>query len=400
MRKFLLVMLSGLVWALPVGAVSLADFSGAFQVEAGEPAPYYAVSVPLAVYAGAHKPKLEDLRFFNSEHVMLPHAVYRRFMDPAYEEPVERLSALKPLNVKGGVLLDLRELGRSPVRFEVKWQSPAAITALETSNDARTWQRLAAAPELARQSFSSGGLTCLVVPAITSRYVRLVTDGQVSAVRAALPANLSADADPQRLWMEFEAKPAKGGQYYLDGRGFMPFDRLKLKLVDGRSAHVRLYARNRVSEPWQLLSDDTFYRYRFKGEIVTKDTVLLRPAARRFFKLETDRPFWQGAALAAGWTPDRLIFVAKGTAPYILAYGSDKVERFDPRNEPALKNLAYPATELVKEAKVGKPVGTSNRVLLIAGFLLVLALVAAAIWVVLRKPDEEPPILNSRVDDE
>jgi hypothetical protein len=200
--------------------------------------------------------------------------------------------------------------------------------------------------------------------------------------------------------MELEAERGAGGAWYLDGRGFMPFDRFKLKLQDGSSAHVKLYGRNKVSEPWQLLSDDSFYRYRFGSDNVVKDTILLRPAARRFLKLETERPFWQGAALAAGWTPDRLIFVARGSGPYVLAFGSDKVERFDPKNEPALKNLAYPATDLVKEATVGRPVGTRSRILLSVGFLLVMVLVGVAVWAKTRRgADEADEILGARIDE-
>ena len=400
MRRLLMVLVSVLGLVLPAAATSLSDFSKAYKIETTGSSAYYAVSVPISIYAGVHKTKLEDLRFFSSDRVMLPHAVFRRFIDPAYEEPVETMAAINFSVKPEGLVLDLSGIGRAPGRVDIKWQQPAAISAVEISQDGKKWQTLLDGAQTAQVSLIAGELTRLVVPTITSRYVRLKTSGKAAQLSAALPANLAADADPQRMWLNLNAHRAGTGEYLLDGGGFMPFDRFKLKLADGRRAHVKLYARNNSTEAWQLLTDDTFYRYRFGSEVVAKDTVLLKPAARRYLKIVTDQPFWQGSALAAGWMPDRMVFVAQGKPPYIVAFGSDKVEKLDPRTQPQLMNLTNPESDKIGVATVGKAVGTGSRMFLILAFLLVMALVAVCVWVVLRRPEDDSPEQPAQAQDD
>lgn len=401
MRRVLIVLVSVLGLVMPVGATSLSDFSKAYQVETTGKAAYYALSVPAVVYAGVHKTKLEDLRFFSSDRIMLPHAVFRRYIDPSYEEPIETLRSLKFTSSSEGVLLDLAQIGRAPGRIDLKWQKPAALKALEISRDKKKWQVLLNETAITGQSFSNGGYSCLAVPTITSRYVRLVTAGKVVELRVALPANLALEADPQRSWLNLRSAAAgPAGEHLFDSGGFMPFDRFKFKLSNGQRAHIKLYARNSQGEAWQLLADDIFYRFRLGSEYVAKDTVLLKPEARRFLRLVVDRPADKQLALSAGWMPDRMVFVAQGKPPYILGFGSDKVEKLDPVSYPQLLKLTSPEAKMIGVAKLGKPVGTGARLFIIFAFLLVMALVATSIWIMLRKPENDAPQETQQAEDD
>lgn len=341
--------------------------------------------LPVAAYARTQQASLADLRVVDARGDNVPFALLapradeaqrsERFSDaalfplpprPAGSEawpmPLEltvegerisvkrRPGAAAPATTPPGWVIDLGDPARRapdappPQALELQWSGPAEFSVgyrLEHSTDLRQWSPAGGGQILALAS-PGGALTQprAALPPGALRFVRLVWSDAASAptltgVRSVAveqravvldePTGLSlpASAEPAARTAQ-DAPPPRSLHYDLGA--VLPLVQLELRLAPGTQiAPVRLYARERVEQPWQPLAGAVFYRIERDGELRRSPPLALNARAR-FVRVVPDE---RAGALDAAQTAllvraqlSSLVFAAQGQPPFALLAGS------------------------------------------------------------------------------
>jgi hypothetical protein len=333
---------------------------------------FYQVEVPRAVYEGVVRADLSDVRVFNAAGEVVPHALRPRVMaSKAAAAPVN--AALFPLrtDAPAGIEgLDLRVAqsgGRSVVSLRTRDGKPAGGTklagyvadasdidaplravllelpanadnvmtrvTLEASDDLAHWTTLASGASVLRLAAGGERLEQLRIefPARKAKYLRLTWPGRGAALElaglAVEPGETVVEAP--RQWHEAPATAVKDkpGEFAFDLGGQLPIDRLRVALPQANTVAVmELSARAQPVDPWRPVTTATVYRLNREGEELKSPDIAIGGTADRYWRVKID-PRGGGIGsgqpvLAAGWVPHRLVFAARGEAPFQLAYGS------------------------------------------------------------------------------
>ncbi len=105
------------------------------------------------------------------------------------------------------------------------------------------------------------------------------------------------------------------------------FDRLRVDLPQLNSlVRLQILSRAKNDEPWRLQTRATAYRLRRNETEVRSPEIMLTNMGERYWLLRVDQiggGVGDGVPiLQIGWLPQKLVFAARGTGPFQLAYGS------------------------------------------------------------------------------
>jgi hypothetical protein len=181
--------------------------------------------------------------------------------------------------------------------------------------------------------------------------------------------------DAPRQWREAagSADGAHPGDYLFDIGGNFPVDRVTLVLPDANTVvPAQVYAaavdgqdRAGAQDAFFFVGSTVFYRLREEGSETVNPPLAIGLAPRRRFKVHVDaQAVVLGAkppTLSVGWRPRSIVFVARGSGPFTLAYGSPQatpvalpiptlVPGFDRRTSPATFGVAAPGEALAPPA--------------------------------------------------
>lgn len=346
------------------------DFARGLRLDTAEGEAVQVVVLPPEVYQTATRDDLGDLRVFNGNGEEVPHALYRSGVPrPGYPEPVSLplfpvrgpedapASALtvQVRRSEDGTLIEMRERRRqeqsATVRAYVLDASAldAPIQRLQviradttrnfiadvevaTSSDLQAWQPWGRAT-LARMQYEGESLVQdhIAVPKRQPRYVRLSWSSRepmppIDRVEAVL----DAEAEPGRRWMPLVPTRSTSSVYLFDQRGVLPVDRLNVVLPQPNTlARVTLSSADQRDGPWRTRYDGLVYRLRIERRELSTPPLLVPRTTDRFWRMDVDPAgggLGQGTpTLRLGWTPERLLFVARGPSPFLLAVGSASV---------------------------------------------------------------------------
>ena len=352
-----------------------ADFAYGVPLEADGKDALYEITLPAAVYRGVVRSDLADVRVFNGAGEVVPHALRpRRMTDTETVKPVAL--TLFPLKAEVGTgvdaisirvrrgpggkssvdvtsagaragsekrvvgyLVDLTTLDSALRAIELDWQVQADGFAgkirIDASDDLGSWSTLVSAAPLVSLEVAGQRLQQkrVELPQRKVKYLRLSWASQGTG--AAAPALTSARGEPvgktveaPREWMQAEsAKGEKPGEYLFDLRGRQPVDRMRLHLPEVNTvAQVELLARDKSEAPWRPVARGVAYRLRRDGNEITSPELQTGFTTDRYWLLRVDQRgggIGAGAPkLEAGWVPHSLVFAARGTPPFQLAYGN------------------------------------------------------------------------------
>jgi hypothetical protein len=333
---------------------------------------FYQVEVPRAVYEGVVRADLGDLRVFNAAGEVVPHALRSR-VTSGKASPAPAKAALFPLrtDAPAGIEgLDLRveqAAGRTVVNLRTRDGKPAGGTTLvgyladasvvdaplcaavlelpasagdvtarvrlEASDDLQRWTTLAPGASVLRLAAGGERLEQLRIefPARKAKYLRLTWPGRPAPLELAGLAVEPGETvvEVPRQWHELPAVPLKDkpGEFEFDLGAQLPVDRLRIALPQTNTvAVIEALARAKPADPWRPVTRATVYRLNREGEELKSPDVTIGATADRYWLVKVD-PRGGGIGggqplLGAGWVPDRLVFAARGEAPFQLAYGS------------------------------------------------------------------------------
>lgn len=401
----------------PLRPESFAQRSG---IKLGGAGPYYQVALPLAVYAGARRADLGDLRVFNGQGEALPHALLRNAAQQAETKRSELAAPFFPLLLpasaaEGDVSVTVRQ-GTDGTLVAVQRSAPEArsgtlvrgvvvdasqlpggirslrlVTApslvplhryvIESSPDLQRWRLLKRDAQLVHLEHRGHRIDQDAVEwdSPADRYLRLLwaDPGQapeISAVRLGVVE--TTYRQPLRIWSaDIAPASVQGGIYDYAWAGQLPLDKLRINLpqvntlaplaiqrqVTRLSRH-----RQRAESHWETLSRTVAYRLQSPQGEVRSDDIALHAGVENRLRLALDA---QGGAIGSeppklqiGFVPHVLVFLARGEGPFVLAWGASGLEPADlpvATLIPGYDGLGSLSAAPASLAALGSPAGAS-----------------------------------------
>jgi hypothetical protein len=380
--KYLLLLTALLVLpSVAAATVQPDDFAYGRPLSLTSKGAVYRLNVPRDIYATVTRDDLGDIRIFNKAGMAVPHVLRR---PQKSKEQLEILKALpffplyrqddrtgqEGLSVriakgldgavidvqseenKGddaqeltGYIIDAREFEFRVDELDIAWQSEkatnVATVALAFSQDLTHWTTLVPQATLARMEYSGHEIrqTKIPVQAKGGGYLRLswptpqnrITVEKITAIRK------SKTPDPVRSWTTFQGASAEDNQkpgiqaFDYDSAAHMPADRLRLGFDDQNTlVQARVYSRPHPDADWRSRQSGLIYDLRFEAETRIQNTLTFEPTPDRYWRVEIEEGTGGGLAnipiVELGWLPHELLFVARGEGPFMLAYGSVRLD--------------------------------------------------------------------------
>jgi len=355
---------------------------------------HYRFLLPEAVYLGAERQDLGDLRVLNASGEPVPHAFLPRApagpaplqartakLFPLYGEESKGLDGVKVDVARGaggtvirlaaepkgaktgrkllGYLVDASEL-ESPIEALIfDWQSGAGFNGtarVDASDDLARWSMVVGEAPVLMLEHSGERLERkrVELSGRKAKFLRIsfwrVPDGLV--LRGVQLELRGERVEPAREWRRVSGVPVadKRGEYQFDSGGRFPVDRVRLVLPQQNTvARIELLARDRDDARWRHVAAAPVYRLQRDGVPVTSPDLRVDQTVDRQWLVRVDqRGGGLGAgevALEVGWLPHELVFTARGAAPFALAFGSKLA-----------KPEALPVATVVPEYREGKDI--------------------------------------------
>lgn len=269
-----------------------------------------------------------------------------------------------PTRPPAGYVVDATHLDKAVAGLDLAWTAPAAnylgTVQVAVSDDLEHWTPHATA---AVASLRIGGEALdrhtLEFPAVKAKYYRLTLSSEQGAPRliGATARLAPTTAEPLRHWRPLPAAPVKGkpGEYLVDTGGHLPVDRLRLLFPEENTiARVTLSSRSDEKAPWTVRHQGLLYRLRQGGSELANPAVAMPATTDRYWLVcieESGGGLGGGLPqLEVGWLPQRLVFVARGPAPFLLAYGSAREGLCALQDDAFLTTLQAPGHDKVQPA--------------------------------------------------
>lgn len=393
-------------------AVSESDFAYGYTLEVDGDGAIYSLALPEAVYRGLTRADRGDLRVFNSRGISVPHHIKRAkpitpTSPPAAALPLFPLYAEAVLpqmntgddvhivtNDKGAIidinygkpaasknrrisayLLDCSQLKQIPNALLVNWrdnETGFVINAeVEGSDDLSHWQPIIVRTTLSNLQYGDHTLVQrrIDLPLHKFRYLRLRwldnKSLQLAGVEAMFPAS---DQSQDRQWSDFDVThhDDKNNTYYFDTHSVLPVDRANIDLPKGNIlVQASLASASSDKGPWVLRYQGLLYDLQIKGNELRTPAQVLPVTTQRYWRLQLEgrQERLQGKpVLHLGWVPEQLYFVARGEAPFTLAYGSARV---GPADTPLAQLLNLDKLkhqqQFIKPAQLGSRIELGNK---------------------------------------
>jgi hypothetical protein len=276
-----------------------------------------------------------------------------------------------------GYIVDAATLNRPVSGFDITLTPVASgfvgTLRVETSNDLHEWRQHAVG---AVATLSAGeqrlGRNRIEFTPIQARYFRLGISPEqgIPRIDTVTPRFDTFQSTQRRETARYLITPVKGksGEYLAQTDGYMPVDRPRLIFPDENSlAGATILSRQYDKSPWVERGSGIFYRLRRDTTVVESGALEITPTSDRQWLIRVHQP---GGGLGnrlpqleVSWQPHRLIFAARGEAPFRLAYGSALTGLDNLRDESIAAGLATWEKQQIKPlpAKAGVSVESSGR---------------------------------------
>jgi hypothetical protein len=348
---------------------SMPEFARSAELTLEGKGAIYSLELPVEVYKGLERRDLGDLRVQNAAAESVPHAL----MLPALSErkpaaplslpyfpllgapgkPVEDMTLRVERGPDGTVkaVVSTGERGataRRTVAYVVDasaaksalrelrfdWQPESDSTSLdlriEASDDLRSWRSVGSGI-LIRLKHGDAMLdrSSIQLSPTKADYFRISWRGQESwklTGVSALPVD--AFAVSARTWLRVQATAGpKPGEYVFELPTSLPVDRLRFELPQENTvASSVLVAQPRIGAQERTITSSVLYRMEHSGQKLVNPDLEIPPTAEPRWVLRVDS---RGGGLGggmpvlhAGYLPHRLVFVARGEAPFRAQFGN------------------------------------------------------------------------------
>ena len=358
-----------------VAAESPDDFAYALPVEGLDGDALYRVVITPDVYQGVAYADLRDIRVFNGNGEVVPHAF--RPLVAQREQPVpvalpfftlrgnkgtapsdldislETKNGEISLRAKSrsepgatvdvlGYLVDLSARQEAFSELILDWPPQpngyAGSVTVEASNDLKNWSPLVRdAPLL---SLSQDGQQIerksVSIPGGQRKYLRLTWSDpdKVLELKGVSAQPVDKRAPLERAFKQVDASrhDNKQGDYVADLGGPFPVDRLTIRLPQDNSvASIQIFSRNTTDANWRPVTSTVAYRLRQGGNVIENGELGISPRPHRYWLFRVDQ---QGGGIGdgtigvqVGWLAREIIFAARGPQPFHLVFGNSRAQQ-------------------------------------------------------------------------
>ena len=397
--------------------ITTSDFAAGFYLEIEGAGPIHSMELPFEIYGTVRRPDLGDIRVFNGAGEVVAHGLRNLAPDPDVARQrqavpffplsfgkvaagqadmsmqVVRNTAGTIVSIKAGpeqgtgdrqvtgYLFDLSGLQWPVGELEFHWNpdqdSSLFNISLQHSNDLQHWSPLVAGATLV--DLSHGGerveKRTVPLPSRPQKYVRLTWQGRGSQLLLTQVDGLSEiiGSRLRRHWTDLAngVVHSTGKELTIDYEtsSHLPVGSAQMHFRDkNQLARVVLQSRADAKDPWRRRCEQVFYNLSLADSPVRSEPCVFPTAADRFWRalVRTD-----GAGIGAGhqvpglelgWRPIELVFVARGEPPFLLAFGSAKLEHQEGKTDSDMilqavsavaKNQAVDAARLGQRIELG-----------------------------------------------
>jgi Protein of unknown function (DUF3999) len=404
-RKLFMVACMVLAASPALGAQppSVQDYAQGIEINAPEPLPLVETPLPDAVYQGATRADLGDVRVFNADGQPVPHAFCAA---PATTEPTISESQLPvfqlreaPTTANGGARLELQTAGGTqinvvepgpgqpiiangrihiidarasddPVRaIQFDWQSPdgasQAQVSIEASEDLDRWRVLVPASTLLLVTRGNEQLRRerIELPVQSYDYLRVQrTDGGPPlAINRVIAERVGQVLEIEPAWFMATTLVTDDIQVlFFDTARRAPVSYARLRLEqENSSVRVTLHSRDDGKAPWTERWSGEVYRIVTDKERRESPPAHFTATTDRYWRLRiaNDPQLYRQTQLELGYRPANLRFLAQGKGPFTVAFGSKRAESSVPSGCDALLADvgADERAKLVSKGIVGAP---------------------------------------------
>lgn len=375
MNKFYIVVIFvfNLLCSIAIATeISKQDFAYAIPIKTlQKDTVFYQFNLPLSVYENVVRDDLGDIAIFNQEGQIVPSQIrlakHNKTIErmelaffPIFSDgtPVEQV---KMQLLKNNTQSSLKVTSKMPIEKQKKLTSyifdTTAIkdqyvidltldwktthkdwivkTELKTSDDLLHWQSVPASiTSLTEIDYASNNIVnkTIKVPFIAAKYLMLtwyerdlpfeITSAKVEWQKNYLPAM------QWKYLTALKEKTSHESLYYETG-GVMPVAEINLEFQQQHAPlQALIYSRAQADQPWQEQKYGLFYQFKMHDNVISNPPIELRPQVDRYWRVKpVNEQVLQPEQfrLKIGWHPARLTFMAQGTGPYLLAFGSGNI---------------------------------------------------------------------------
>jgi Protein of unknown function (DUF3999) len=353
-------------------APTLDDYSQGVEIFAPQGLPLVEAALPDAVYQAVTRPDLGDIRVFNAEGQPVPHAFCAA---PAVAESVITEQSLPvfelrdaPAAAKGGSRIEVQTPSGTQVNvteadsavtaathgrihimdasdddariraIQFEWQSPdgasQAQVSIEASDDLDRWRVLVPASTLLRATRGTQQLRRerIELPPQDYEYLRVqrADGGPPLAITAATAELVGATEAIEPAWFMatmLSVDDPKAMFFDTGRRAPVTFARLRLP-QENSSVRLTLHSRDDGKAPWSERWNGEAYRIVSETQQRESPPAQFNATSDRYWRLQIakDPQLYRGTILELGYRPARLRFLAQGSQPFTLAFGSRRAD--------------------------------------------------------------------------
>lgn len=250
-------------------------------------------------------------------------------------------------------VLDASQLKSSVGALLFDWEAApgAEIVKLtvEASDDLRDWRTLATRAPLVRleQAGQSLSQTRIELRGSSAKYYRITWDSAPFVLKSVLAESVPAVKPRERLVAKHRAVETKDGESVYDLGARLPVEMVRVVFLEPNSvAAYEIAVRDTPKDPWRTIASTTFHRVVRDGVELNSAPLPVGRRSERYWKLKP-RAKAEGAPpeLEVHWRPAEIVFIAKGEAPFTLAFA-----------DPQAKSTALPISSLIPNYERGAEV--------------------------------------------
>ncbi|MBC2743458.1 MAG: DUF3999 domain-containing protein [Desulfosarcina sp.] len=371
MRKWLwlvlLAVFSPSVWAADL---TLDDFAYGIKVDVPVGTAVAALSLPEQVYTSAYRTDLGDIRVFNTNEEPVPHMIryaqtqsaeapwrslaffplpeeaapeaggYRVFVRTGPDGAVVRVDpkpTQAPSEPARTFLIDLSRVRRSLAQLRLEWQprdiNLMAALAVDASDDLVDWTTIQQRAAITDIRYGGHRLlsNTISLDRSSKRYLRLrqLDSGPPVPLIRIDGRDQPEGRTPIRALLKIDGQPVPDAPGVFEYRttGAFPVDRVNLIFDQANSmADAILESRNDPEATWTRRFKGLFYRIDVDNTPLTSVPQVVAISMDRHWRLTVDASDSTiGSAiprLEIGYRPHDLFFIARGSGPFTLAFGS------------------------------------------------------------------------------
>lgn len=369
LANVLLLSLAGAVEvAFAASALSPEDFAYGMPIITPGDAAAYRIAIPSEVYQKAVRPDLGDLQVFNARNEPVPFAIEQPVTLPdtptpgkplplfaLHDDSPASLDAMRvaiasheatisvqtrdPGSAPGAIsyVLDGQSLNAPVAALQVHWPEGAADYAgklrVEAGDTLGSWHVVVYAAPIANLHSNGAQLIedRIEFPLTRANFWRLSWIGvQPPFELVSASAEPAADGDlVERSALVASGSPTKDrpGEFQFDLGARPPVDRINLQLPQLNTVvEAEILSRASPTDPWQRVTQAGFYRLHGAEGELRNGTIAIGITPNRYWLVRIPQPgsaLGQGTlSLEAKWRAPDVLILARGIAPYTLAYGS------------------------------------------------------------------------------